>query len=190
MRLEKMAGQLWGSHRRSLILLGVMLILNLLLFAVIKQFVTPRVAEQKSHYLQRQAEVRQLLRNRGGATNTPEQVYFMAVEDLSKFHQMIPDYQEFTSLIEELLVLSNNASLNIDRIAYSSSQRKESKLLKLELNFNVAGDYGQIKKFIHSLEQSTRLITIKQISLQGASDEGVDLRLKLETYFFTQERDT
>ena len=43
MRWEKMAGQLWGSHRRSVILLGVLLILNLLLFAVIEQFVTPRV---------------------------------------------------------------------------------------------------------------------------------------------------
>ncbi|MGD9019301.1 MAG: type 4a pilus biogenesis protein PilO [Desulfuromonadales bacterium] len=183
MRWEKMAGQLWGSHRRSVILLGVLLILNLLLFAVIEQFVTPRVAEQKSHFLQRQAEVRQLLRNRGGATNTPEQAYFMAVEDLSKFHQMIPDYQEFTGLIEELLVLSSRAGLNINRVAYNSSPLKESGLLKLDLQFNVVGDYDQIKTFIHSLEQSARLIVINQIGLQGADDEGVNLRLNLETYF-------
>jgi Tfp pilus assembly protein PilO len=183
MRWEKMAGQLWGSHRRSVILLGVLLILNLLLFAVIEQFVTPRVAEQKSRFLQRQAEVRQLLRNRGGATNTPEQAYFMAVEDLSKFHQMIPDYQEFTGLIEELLVLSSRAGLNINRVAYNSSPLKESGLLKLDLQFNVVGDYDQIKTFIHSLEQSARLIAINQIGLQGADDEGVNLRLNLETYF-------
>ena len=190
MRWKELTGQLWGSHRRALLLLGVLLILNLLLYATIEQFVAPRVAEQKSHFLKRQAEVRQLLRNQGGATNTPEQAYLMAVEDLTKFRQIIPDYQEFTGLIEELLVLSNSAGLNITRIGYSSAQLKESELMKLDLKFNVAGDYDQIKRFIHSLEQSTRLIAIKQVGLQSANDEGVNLRLNLETYFRTGGRDT
>ena len=190
MRWKEMTGQLWGSHRRSLLLLGVLLVLNLLLYATIEQFVAPRVAEQKSHFLKRQAEVRQLLRNQGGATNTPEQAYLMAVEDLTKFRQIIPDYQEFTGLIEELLVLSNNAGLNITRIGYNSVQLEESELMQLDLKFNVAGDYDQIKRFIHSLEQSTRLIAIKQVGLQSANDEGVNLRLNLETYFRTGGRDT
>ena len=190
MHWKELAGQLWKAHRSPLLLLGILLIVNLALFAALEQFVAPRVAEQESTFLKRQAEVRQLLRTRGGATNTPEQAYLMAAQDLSKFRQAIPDYKEFTGLIEDLLVLSNSARLNITKIAYNSMQLKESELLKLELNFNVAGDYDQIKRFIHSLEQSTRLIAIKQISLQGASDKGVNLRLKLETYFRTGGRDT
>lgn len=190
MHWKELAGQLWKSHRSPLLLLGILLIVNLALFAALEQFVTPRVAEQESTFLQRQAEVRQLLRTQGGATNTPEQAYLMAAQDLSKFRQAIPDYKEFTGLIEDLLVLSNSARLNITKIAYNSTQLKENELLKLELKFNVAGDYDQIKRFIHSLEQSTRLIAIKQISLQGASDKGVNLRLTLETYFRTGGRDT
>jgi len=190
MRWQEMAEQLWESHRPSLISLGVLLILNLLLFAVIEQVVAPRVAEQKSNFLKRQAEVRQLMRHQGGAANTPEKAYLMAVEDLKKFRQIIPDYEEFTGLIEELLVLSDRAGMNITRIAYNTSQLEESELLKLDLKFNVAGDYSQIKRFIHSLEQSARLIAIKQIGLQGASDEGVSLRLNLETYFRPGGRDT
>lgn len=190
MRWKQMAEQLWESHRRSIILLGALLILNLLLIAVMEQIVAPRVAEQKSHFLKRQAEVRQLLRNQGGTTNTPEQAYLMAIDELAKFRQVIPDYQEFTGLIEELLVLSSRAGMNISRIAYNTSQIKESELLKLDLQFNVAGDYDQIKRFIHSLEQSARLIAIKQIGLQSANDEGVNLRLNLETYFRSGGRDT
>ena len=189
MRWKEMAEQLWQSHRPALILLGVLLVLNLLFFAVLEQFVAPRVAEQTSRFLTRQAEVRQLLHNQGGA-NTPEQAYHLAVEDLEKFRQIIPDYQEFTGLIEELLVLSSRAGMNITKIAYNSSQLKESELLQLDLKFNVAGDYDQIKRFIHSLEQSTRLITIKQIGLQGTNDEGIKLRLDLETYFRSGGRDT
>ena len=60
---------------------------------------------------------------------------------------------------------------------------KEIALLQFSLNFNVMGNYEQIKKFVHSLEQSVRLITIKQISLQGADADGVNLRLSLETFF-------
>jgi hypothetical protein len=120
MRWRELTGQLWKFHRNSLILLGVLLILNLLLLAVMEQFVTPRVAERESNFLTRQSEVRQLLRNQGGATNTPEQAYLMAAQDLSKFFQTIPDYQEFTGLIEELLVLSSRVGLNITRIGYSA----------------------------------------------------------------------
>lgn len=190
MRWNELTGQLWQSHRSALILLSLLLILNLLLYVALVQFVTPRIAEQESTFLKRQTEVRQLLRNQGGATNNPEQVYLAAIQDLAKFRQSIPDYREFTGLIEELLVLSGRARLNITQIGYSSTQLEESALLKFDLDFNVAGDYDQIKRFIHSLEQSTRLIAIKQIDLQSADGEGVKLRLNLETYFRPGGRDT
>jgi len=189
MHWKELAGQLWKSHRSSLVLLGILLILNLLLLVVLEQFVTPRVAEQENTFLKRQAEVRQLLRNQGGATNTPEQEYLMASQDLSKFRQTIPDYQDFTGLIEELLILSSRAGLNITKIGYNSTQLKEIELLKIELNFNVAGNYDQVKRFIHSLEQSTRLIAINQVGLQGSDDKGVNLRLNLATYFQPGGRD-
>lgn len=183
MRWKELARQLWNSHRGLLLLLGILLVFNLVLFTSIELLLAPRVAEQKSHFLKRQTEVRQLLRNRGGAANSPEQGYFMAAQDLEKFYQTIPDYQEFSGLIEELLVLSESARLEITKIDYNSTQLKDSGLLQFELNFNVSGEYEQLKRFIHSLEQSTRLLAIKQIGLQGADDKAVSLRLSLETYF-------
>lgn len=183
MPLQALAEQLWKSQRGLLVLLGVLLISNLLLFVVLEQWLVPKVAEQESLFLQRQAEVRQLLHKQGNAATSPEQLYALASQDASKFEQAVPDYQDFTGLIEELLVLSNRARLNITQINYSSGELKDNLLLKISLNFNVLGDYEQIKKFIHSLEQSVRLITIKQISLQGVDDKGVNLRLSLETYF-------
>jgi len=97
----------------------------------------------------------------------------------------VPDYQEFTGLIDELLVLSSRARLNITQISYRSEMLKEAPLLQYSLDFTVTGDYEQLKKFIFALEQSVRLITIKQISLQSAEETGVNLRLGLETFFRT-----
>jgi type IV pilus assembly protein PilO len=88
------------------------------------------------------------------------------------------------------MVLSNRASLNITQIRYSSEELKKVPLLKFSLNFNVAGNYEQIKKFIHSLEQSSRLITIKQIGLQNVEGDAVQLGLSLETLFRSGGRES
>lgn len=183
MRLKETFEQLWSSQRSLLTLLGVLLVLNLLLFALLEQFLVPRVAEQEYRFLQRQAEVRQLMHKQSGAAGTPEQLFVLANQDILRFQQAVPDYQEFTGLIEELLVLSSRARLNITQISYSTEELKKSPLLKFNLKFNVVGDYGQIKRFIHSLEQSVRLITIQQINLKSADDQGVNLGLSLETFF-------
>ncbi len=190
MYMAEMGEQLWKFHRGTLMLFGALLIVNLLLFVALEQWVAPQVTEQESHFLQRQTEVRQLVRNKGGSAKNPQQHCLLASQDLSRFYQAIPDYRDFTGLIEELLVLSNRARLDITQISYAPEELKESPLLKFSLNFNVAGNYEQIKKFIHSLEQSVRLITIRQIGLQSADADGVNLRLSLETFFQPQGRES
>lgn len=183
MRVADIVGQIWKSHHKALVALAVLLVFNLFLFVVVGQWLVPQVIEKETLYLQKQTEMRSLLHSQGGSTKSPEQLYILASQDLSKFSQSVPDYIEFTGLIEELLVLSNRANLNIAQISYSSEELEESSLLKFGLSFNVAGKYEQVKKFIHSLEQSTRLLAIKQVSLQSTDEKGVNLLLKLETYF-------
>lgn len=183
MRIKELLKLLWTTHRGSLLLLGILLVLNVALSVALEQFVVPQVAAEEGRFLKRQTEVRQLLRNQGGSAETPEQLYVLASQDFSKFERAVPEYREFTGLIEELLVLSSQSRLNITQISYASELLKKSPLLKFDLNFSVAGDYEQVKKFIYSLEQSVRLITIKQISLQSVDNEGVKLGLSLETLF-------
>lgn len=190
MRIKEIPELLWETHRGSLLSLGVLLVLNVLLFVALGQFIVPKVVEEETRYLKRQSEVRQLLRNQGGTAETPEQLYVLASQDVNKFAQSIPEYRDFTALIEELLVLSNRARLNLAQISYSSEDIEESQLLKFSLNFNVAGNYEQLKKFIHSLEQSSRLITIKKISLQSVEGDVVKLGLSLETLFHSGGRES
>lgn len=190
MRLKELLELLWQSQRSILLLLAVLLGLNLITYLVIEQLVVPQVTEQESRFLKRQAEIRLLLHNQGGSAKSPHQLFVWASEDLARFQQSVPDYREFTGLIEELLVLSSRAQLNISQISYGAEALQGAPLLKLNLSFNVTGEYAQIKKFIHSLEQSIRLITIGQISLQSSDDDGVGLRLNLETYFQPGSRES
>lgn len=189
MYLKEFAGQLWSSQRGLLIFLALLIGTNLVLFVVLEQVVAPQIAAKETAFLQKQAEIRQLVRKQGGAATSPEQLYLLASQDVAKFQQAVPEYREFTGLIEELLILSSRAHLDIAQISYSSEEMEDIPLLKFNLNFNVVGDYEQIKKFIHSLEQSVRLMVIKQISLQSADDNGVNLRLNLETFFRPETRE-
>lgn len=183
MFLAERASQLWGACRGLLLLLGGLLLANLALYVVLEQQVVPRIVEQEHLFLQRQAEVRQLLHTQGEGVKTPEQGFVLARKDLETFRELIPEYRDFTGLVEELLVLASRARLDITQINYQPEERPKNGLLRYDLDFNVLGDYEQLKKFIHSLEQSTRLMAIRQVGLQGTDGMGVNLRLRLETYF-------
>ncbi len=176
-------GQFWKAHRGTLIVLGVLVVLNLMLYGALEQLLVPQVVEQENLFIRRQSEVRQILRNQEGISKTPEHLFVLAQKDLAGFQEAIPEYQDFTALIEELVLLSSRAGLALTQISYNSERVKEVDLLRFGLSFNLAGDYAQIKRFIHSLEQSTRLITISTISLQSADQGSVSLRLQLATYF-------
>jgi type IV pilus assembly protein PilO len=179
----ELLGQFWRSHRSMLIVLAVLVVLNLALYAALENLLVPKVAEQELLFIQRQSEVRQILRNQEGVAKTPEHLFVLARQDLTEFQEVVPDYQDFTGLIEELVTLASMSELALTHISYSSNLVKEVELLHFKLSFNLSGEYAQIKRFIHSLEQSKRLITISGISLQGADKGGVSLRLQMETHF-------
>ena len=190
MRIKELLELLWRSHRGALLLLGSLLALNVVVSVFLNQFLVPQVAAEETRYLKRQTEVRQLLRKQGGTAETPEQLYLLASQDLARFQEAVPEYREFTGLIEELLVLASRARLNITQISYASEEMKESPLLKFSLTFSVSGDYEKLKKFIHSLEQSTRLISIEQVNLQSVDGDAVKLGLSLETLFRPGSRES
>lgn len=183
MRFLEILSQLWAVSRGLLLVLLGLLLANLALYAALDLQLVPRIADQERLFIQRQAEVRQLLHNQGEGAGSPEQLFVLALQDLAQFREEIPDYREFTGLIEELLVLAGRANLDITQISYQPEELPKSDLLRYDLSFNVTGEYEQVKKFIHALEQSERLLAIRQIGLQGAPVEGVSLRVRLETYF-------
>lgn len=179
----ELLAQLWRAHRAQLIALGVLLLANVVLYLWLSQSLAPTVSAVEDRYIKRQAEVRQILRNKGDLANSPEQRFVLASQDISEFREEIPEYQEFTELIEELLVLSNRAGLNITQVNYKPKTVEETRLLRYNFSFSVNGTYKQVKQFVHLLEQSRRLLVITQIGWQGTEGGNVGLRLNMETYF-------
>lgn len=175
--------QLWAGHRVLLSLAGLLLLANLVLGLLLQQYLVPTVSEREQQLIQRQAELRG-----GTAGDSPAQLFAQGEKDLATFRGKIPPHREFTRLIVELQNLADEAGLDLAQINYAHEQEKDSDLLRYKVSFTLEGGYREIKQFIHALEQSSRLVIIEQIGLQGVGQDSatdVRLQLNLETFFRT-----
>ena len=146
--------------------------------------ITEKRAEKlERQYISQQSEVRKAEQG-GRSAESPLVVYARGNRDLQTFRQAIPTKKELTGLIGEIFSLASTSGLKIDRISYKPERLKDVRLLQYGLSFNVSGTYNQVKKFAHIIEQSSRLLTIDDMSLNtGQQGKDVDLKLNLTTFF-------
>ena len=178
--------ELWQGQWRWLLAVGLLLVINLSFYVLLQQFLVPRVEEREQRFIQRQDQARQLLREAEGVADTPERDYLRVRQDIEQFRAIIPEYEDFTGLIDELLVHATRSDLTIRQITYTTEELPSVALRQYDLAFTVNGRYENLKQFIHALEQSPRIMAIRQISLntrEQASGQGVSLRLSLQTVF-------
>lgn len=184
---ERLLTAVWRTNRVFPLLLAGLLLLNALAFLGISTFISPEVKELERRYITTRADARQELRRREELA-TPQQRFRKNEADLQAFWKAIPPRGGFTDLVREIFSLASEAGLAIERVAYEP--KAEGRLLNYALSFSVSGDYRQIKSFIHAIEQSPRIIAIEELALagkEGAEGEPVTLRIRLTTYFTSQD---
>lgn len=186
MARESLLVAAWRFNRKYPLLILGLLVLNLAVYLLMVYLVTPWVGDLERRFIEQQAQVRQTQQGLA-ALATPQSIFRQGQTDLQSFRAEAPLRSEFPALMSDLYLLAQKAGLDIERITYEPKIVTEAGLLRYSLVFSVAGDYGQVKAFVHSLEQSTRLIAIEEIALSsGENDQGdrsVMLRLRLSTYF-------
>lgn len=186
MARESLLVAAWRFNRKYPLLILGLLVLNLAVYLLMVYLVTPWVGDLERRFIEQQAQVRQTQQGLA-ALATPQSIFRQGQTDLQSFRAEVPLRSEFPALMSDLYLLAQKAGLDIERITYEPKIVTEAGLLRYSLVFSVAGDYGQVKAFVHSLEQSTRLIAIEEIALSsGENDQGdrsVMLRLRLSTYF-------
>ncbi|MBN2793099.1 MAG: type 4a pilus biogenesis protein PilO [Desulfuromonadales bacterium] len=177
----------WEPNRRRILVLAVLFLGVVGAFAAQRWVTEPELQRLRTEQsrLQQQVRQRQLeFANSGVPVSAAEQME----RNLQQFHQLVPQQVDFSLFLGELFDWSQQADLKINQINYQPEQEKETGFLRYGLSFSVKGDYAQVKKFIHLLENSRRIILIEKISLNSSSTSQtgppqVDLRIELATYF-------
>ena len=163
--------------------LAVLCVLNIVSYLLVTGMYKKRAEQLERQYISQQSEVRKA-EHGGRAAESPLVVYARGNRDLKVFRQAIPPKRELTGLIGEVFSLAAASGLKIDQIKYKPEQLGDMRLLQYGLSFNVTGNYSQVKKFTHKIEQSSRLLTIDDMSLNSGQQGGeVDLKLNLTTFF-------
>ena len=183
MAREALWQAVWRVNRKLPIALLVLCLLNIFSYMLLTGFLEDKAENLERKYISQQSEVRKAEQG-GRSAESPLVVYARGTKDLKAFREAIPSKTKLTGLIGEIFSLAESAGLNIDRITYKPKPLETVRLLQYSLDFNVSGNYNQIKKFTHKIEQSDRLIAIEKMALKSDEQKSqVDLQLQLTTFF-------
>lgn len=175
------------QNRTVWLLILALALCCLAVYVVQDQFVDPEL----EHFRARQLTLQQELRQKHEQV-TKEGVPLSAAaridEDLQKFLEMIPPKSKLADFVGDLFIWADRSELEIRQITYQPKPDSEMGLLKYGMNFSVEGDYRQLKKFIHLLENSVRILFVDRIALAGgktdaAGDRIINMQIQLTTFF-------
>ncbi|TYO98738.1 type IV pilus assembly protein PilO [Geothermobacter ehrlichii] len=175
---------LWRLNRWIPVLLALLLVADLGSYLYLARVINPGLYARERTFIELQQRARQARRTELAARN-PRQVFRKGQKDLEQFLARVPGQDELSALVGDLFAMARKAGLDIKAVDYRPKPLPEQGLIEYALSFSVAGEYGQVKRFIYLIEKSERLVVVDQLNLdRGRKDEGtVRLSIRMTTYF-------
>lgn len=175
----------WRDRRLVLPLLGILLVINLVVFF------TYRVQQQNriESLRERRAELEQELQKAQLARETARQ-QIASVSRLEKelvriFDQSwgTPD-ERLTPLLRELYRHANESGLQPSSRTYGNEQTsREGEATAMTISFGVEGTYEQLREMIQLIETSDQYVVIDSLSLGERENAGLTITIELRTLF-------
>jgi len=174
------------QSRSWLYVMAILILLAIGLLIYQTQFIAPETVQlqQRQDLLAGKIRAREAKLVESGV---PVSAVERIEESLAIFSEMIPPKERFANFIGELFHLAEQSALEIQSVSYQPKFDEETEYLSYGLSFSVQGTYDQIKKFIHHLENSKRILIIDKISLAAKKDKEVpglvSLKINMTTLF-------
>jgi hypothetical protein len=187
MTLGTLLARVAVEHRRVLVPLGVLAILNVGILALAVYPLSLKVAASQRRADAAAGRLAQVEReeSRVHATlATTEQ----ADKDLARFYsEVLPRdvsaarHQTYAHLAE----LADGHNLVVARRTYAIDESYKGRLQRLQIAMVLTGEYPDMRDFIYALETSPEFVVIEDVSVaEGPKlDSGLTVNLQLATYF-------
>ena len=90
----------------------------------------------------------------------------------------------FSTILEDLEARAADAGLRPGGVTYKlADEQDQPGWTGVEVNLAVEGDYPDLLRFIHQLEQSDLFWIINSIGVAGSAEKGLRMSLVMQTYF-------
>jgi len=179
--------RVFEDKRRLLIPVLAGLALNVVLFAGVVYPLGVRVRSMESRAqaaaqalaaaAREDAEARGITQGRD-RTDTALKAFYKTVLPASHAQARQATFLRLTQLAEQ-------HNLEPSRRSTDPKQERESSLARLQISMTLRGNYEDIRRFIHQVENGTDFIVIDSIALQQGEEAGapLTLALALSTYY-------
>jgi len=129
---------------------------------------------------QLQTELNTKTRQVAPLQNLPDKVV-LASHQISDFYKRRFPAQE-SQILTEFGKLAAANGVTIEQGKYKVKEEGTGRLQPVEMEWDVAGNYTSLAKFINALERDEMFFIINSVSLGGDQQGPVKLNVKLETY--------
>lgn len=179
-----------AEHRRAVWFIAGALILNAALLALV---VLPLSQKARGGEEQARAATTELLaaRREHNAARATVTGKGQADRELKRFYSDVLPHGHSGArriLYLNLEQLARNANLDIERLRTDPDTDRRGELRKLTQTLNLAGEYTNIRRFIHQLETAPEFRVLESVSLaQGEEGQrGLNVTATVSTYYRTE----
>lgn len=175
------------EHRRTLIVLGALVLLNVVVYGAVVYPLGQRVAnsEQRERDAEQSLEVARAEHEQATGTLTGKA---RASTELDTFYrEVLPADLAGARRLTHLRLpqMARTSNVRFDRSVYEQVEERGSTLRRLRIEMSLGGAYGAIREFIHRLETSPEFVVIDNITLSedGLESGTLSVTLQLSTYY-------
>lgn len=175
------------EHRRALIVLGVLLLVNLVVYAAVVYPLGQRVANSEERDRAADQALAQARAEHQQATGTLTGKARASTELTTFYNEVLPSSLAGARRLTHLRLpqMAREANLRFERGVYEQVEERDSTMRRLRIDMNLSGSYDAIRAFIHRLETAAEFVVIDNVTL---SEDGVDtgslsVSLQMSTYF-------
>jgi Tfp pilus assembly protein PilO len=175
------------ERRRVLVPLAVMAVVNVAVYVLLVYPLTLRVSSSESRADAARERLRSAQRESAEVVQTRTRTRDTDAQLATFYEEVLPHDLSgarrltYTRLDE----LARSHGLVGERRTYAVDDAYQGRLTKLGIRMALAGEYEDIRDFIHSLETGPEFVVIEDVGLiEGGSPDGpVSVTLRLATYF-------
>jgi Tfp pilus assembly protein PilO len=180
------------EHRRSLVILSALLVLNVAVYAVIVYPLGQRVANIEARDRTAEDALASARADYAEASGTLTGKDRAATELATFYMDVLPTDLAGARRLTHLRLpqLARQSGLRYERSQYEAVEERGSTLKRLKIEMILSGSYGDMRTFIYQLETAPEFVVIENVSLSEEDENtaSVVVTLQLSTYYVDAAR--
>jgi Tfp pilus assembly protein PilO len=179
--------RVFAEHRRLILPLAILLLLNIVVYAAGVYPLAQRVANIEDRTRSAEQALAQAQREhtaaRGALTGKERATVELATFYKDVLPTDLPSARRLTYL--RLNQLAREAGLTFKTGTFDVEEQRTSTLERVRITLTLEGDYDAMRRFIYQLDTAPEFVVIDDVSLaeRGNEDGGLDLQMQLSTYY-------